>query len=143
MSSSTAGKKPFISGKKSAQSGPFLLTRPRPRIIYLLSRVKFEFDNVALVQFESGSAMQSLSIDGDLTMRQTWPLGVYGGYRRLYTDDLYPTIAWGVSKDDVDVHTVMQRQGARNGNRLNTRTLFTFFHSLPLPSFENRHFFPL
>lgn len=38
-----------------------------------------EMDTVAYVEHGGGLAGGSMQVDGDLTLRQTWPLSVYGG----------------------------------------------------------------
>ena len=43
------------------------------------SMVKYVFDSASYANFESMSAITQLNIDGDLLLRQTWPLNVKGG----------------------------------------------------------------
>ncbi len=45
----------------------------------LHARAKYTFDAVGYVNYESGSPMSKLSIDGDLMLRQSQPFAVYGG----------------------------------------------------------------
>jgi len=44
------------------------------------SKARYVFDGVSYATFESASAINQLSLDGDLMFRQTWPLTVKGGY---------------------------------------------------------------
>lgn len=48
--------------------------------VKLNSIAKYTFDAVSFINYEAGSAMGKLEIDGDLLLRQTWPLSAYGGY---------------------------------------------------------------
>lgn len=43
------------------------------------SKARYVFDAVSYATFESASAINQLSLDGDLMFRQTWPLTVKGG----------------------------------------------------------------
>lgn len=45
----------------------------------LESKAKYIFDAVSYVNYESMSAMTQLNVDGDLVLRQTWPLTAKGG----------------------------------------------------------------
>lgn len=40
---------------------------------------KYEFDAVSYINFESTSCIAKVDIDGDLLLRQTWPLSAKGG----------------------------------------------------------------
>lgn len=48
--------------------------------VKLNSIAKYTFDAVSFINYEASSAMGKLEIDGDLLLRQTWPLSAYGGY---------------------------------------------------------------
>lgn len=48
------------------------------------SKARYVFDGVSYATFESASAINQLSLDGDLMFRQTWPLTVKGGYEYEY-----------------------------------------------------------
>lgn len=43
------------------------------------SKAKYEFDAVSYTNFGSPSAIAKVNIDGDLLLRQTWPLIAKGG----------------------------------------------------------------
>lgn len=81
----------------------------------LNSVAKYLFDSVAFINFESGSPIAQLQIEGDLKLRQTWPLSAYGGYKLPYRDDpLFPSFTYGSSADKFYVDTVMRKNNARN-----------------------------
>ncbi len=82
----------------------------------LNSRAKLLFDAAAFVNFEGSTALSKVALDGDMLLRQTWPLPVYGGYRRWYEDDPLFDITSSTSVKDVSMQHIMQRYNARNGN---------------------------
>ena len=47
--------------------------------VKLSSKAKYAFDAVSYFTYDGSSALSKLSVDGDLTLRQTWPLLVLGG----------------------------------------------------------------
>ena len=44
-------------------------------------KVKYLIDAVSYVNYDSGGGMSALTLDGDLVLRQTWPLEGKGGYK--------------------------------------------------------------
>lgn len=82
----------------------------------LHSRAKYLFDALGYVNYESGTAMSKLSVDGDLVLRQAVPFQVYGGYKNIYTGDevLYDIDSF-TSLSQVSTETVMKKYNARNG----------------------------
>ncbi len=48
-------------------------------VLLLKDRARVEMDTVAYVEHGGALAGRSLQVDGDLTLRQTCPLSVYGG----------------------------------------------------------------
>jgi hypothetical protein len=47
--------------------------------VKLSSKARYLFDSAVLVQHHNGMGMGDLSVDGDLLLRQTWPLVSKGG----------------------------------------------------------------
>lgn len=47
--------------------------------VQLNSIAKYTFDAVSFANYEAGSAIGKLEMEGDLLLRQTWPLSAYGG----------------------------------------------------------------
>ncbi|CAN0546236.1 unnamed protein product, partial [Ectocarpus sp. 8 AP-2014] len=45
----------------------------------LRDRARVEMDTAAYVQHQGALAGASMQVDGDMALRQTWPLSVYGG----------------------------------------------------------------
>lgn len=58
--------------------------------------------------------MVKLNMDGDLVLRQTWPLVIRGGFRRPYDDDKLIDIDADTSARDVSIAHIMGRNNARN-----------------------------
>lgn len=84
--------------------------------VQLNSIAKYVFDSVGFINYESGSPIADLQIDGDLLVRQTWPLSTYGGYKLLYSDSpLLPDLSWGLSAEQVAINKIMGQNTARNG----------------------------
>lgn len=83
--------------------------------VKLSQRAKYLFDAVTFYSYEAGTPMQKLSLDGDLILRQSWPFSLYGGYRRLYSDDPLFDIGVGTPAQEVTMNAVMQQYNARNG----------------------------
>lgn len=82
--------------------------------VELDSPVKYVFDAVSYSSYESSTAMTKLSVDGDLKLRQTWPLTQRGGFRHPYDDDELIDIEADTSADEVSISSIMQRSNARN-----------------------------
>ncbi|RYH30785.1 hypothetical protein EON65_04175 [archaeon] len=83
--------------------------------VKLNERAKVLFDGVGFVHYEGSTPLQKLSVDGDMMLRQTWPLKVYGGYRRLYENDALYDVDSTTPAQDVFIQSVMQKYNARNG----------------------------
>jgi hypothetical protein len=47
--------------------------------VQLNSAAKYFFDAVGYINYESGNPIGEVNIEGDLILRQTWPLSAYGG----------------------------------------------------------------
>lgn len=45
----------------------------------LSTKVKYIFDAVSIFDYDSSSFISQLDVDGDLVMKQTWPLVAKGG----------------------------------------------------------------
>ena len=52
--------------------------------IELKDRAQYKFDSVSFLSHDSNLPMGSLSMDGDIIVRQTWPLDVKGGYFNFF-----------------------------------------------------------
>eukprot|EP01031_Cornospumella_fuschlensis_P030747 gene30747-37149_t len=82
--------------------------------VKLHERAKLLFDGVGFVNYEGSTSLQKLAIDGDMMLRQTWPLTAYGGYRRLYENDPLYDVDATTPAQEVFMQNVMQRYNARN-----------------------------
>lgn len=75
---------------------------------------KYEFDAVSYINFESTSCIAKVDIDGDLLLRQTWPLSAKGGYKVPYSSDPLINIQANTAAKDIYISTIMHRNNARN-----------------------------
>lgn len=91
----------------------------------LSSRAKYIFDAVSLIGYESSTAANKISIDGDLILRQTYPFSVYGGYKNLYSNDPLYDVSQTTSAREVSIESIMRRYNSRNGK--NVSSLFLMF----------------
>lgn len=82
--------------------------------VKISDKAKYFFDAVAFTNFESANSMASITIDGDLLFRQTWPLSGKGGYKVPYESDPLFDVNSGTSAAEVSISTVMKRSTARN-----------------------------
>jgi transmembrane protein 231 len=83
--------------------------------VKLNSIAKYLTDSVLFVSFESGSAMANLQVEGDMKIRQTWPLSSYGGYKTPYQNDpLFPSFTFGSSASEFYIENIMRKNNARN-----------------------------
>jgi len=84
--------------------------------VALQVRAKVQFDAVALVNYVSGSGINNVKIDGDIKLRQTWPLQVKGGMKIPYNDSaLLPTsLPYGISETAYSTSHIVEAMAARN-----------------------------
>eukprot|EP00600_Ochromonadales_sp_CCMP1393_P008389 CAMPEP_0174970734 /NCGR_PEP_ID=MMETSP0004_2-20121128/9571_1 /TAXON_ID=420556 /ORGANISM="Ochromonas sp., Strain CCMP1393" /LENGTH=280 /DNA_ID=CAMNT_0016220545 /DNA_START=32 /DNA_END=871 /DNA_ORIENTATION=+ len=78
------------------------------------AKPRYIFDAISYANYESVSSMRQLSMDGDLLLRQSWPLTVKGGFRSPYENDPLIELDTGVSAKDVSISSIMQRYNGRN-----------------------------
>lgn len=83
--------------------------------VQLNSIAKYLFDAVVLLNYESGTPFAKVNLEGDLKLRQTWPLNSYGGYKTPYNEDpLLPPFKYGASAEEFYLDTIMRKSNARN-----------------------------
>lgn len=83
--------------------------------VQLNSVAKYLVDSVIFINYESGSPIGKLNIEGDMKLRQTWPLSSYGGYKTPYqSDPLFPSFSYGSSASDFYIENIMKKNNARN-----------------------------
>jgi len=80
----------------------------------LYSRAKYTFDSIAYMNYESGTPMKELQIDGEMMFHQSSPLSVFGGYTILYADDPLVDVTNTISAEDVSIETIMSKFNARD-----------------------------
>eukprot|EP00602_Paraphysomonas_sp_CaronLab_P002171 CAMPEP_0185027820 /NCGR_PEP_ID=MMETSP1103-20130426/13065_1 /TAXON_ID=36769 /ORGANISM="Paraphysomonas bandaiensis, Strain Caron Lab Isolate" /LENGTH=287 /DNA_ID=CAMNT_0027561959 /DNA_START=44 /DNA_END=904 /DNA_ORIENTATION=+ len=79
-------------------------------------KAKVSFDGAVYITHSSGTAaMGSLEIDGDVVIRQRWPMRAKGGFRSPYDKEpLLPTIYEYTSASEVSFPAVLRKSAARN-----------------------------
>lgn len=86
--------------------------------VVLDTKAKMYFDAVSYVNYESGSPMSKLTVDGDLVLRQTWPLNTKGTYQTPYKGDELLDIADPdvsvTNAEDVAISTILKKNSDRN-----------------------------
>lgn len=98
--------------------------------VALQNRARVKFDSATLVNYNSGSAINNVHVEGDLFLRQTWPLPVRGGQKVPYAAaPLYPiTIPQGTSEDSYTLRAISERMAARNLSTTFTQSMSTADH---------------
>ena len=84
--------------------------------VTLSERARYQFDAASLIRFDGGSAINNLRIDGDVMMRQSWPLSTKGSYKVPYSGDplLTREITPGTSEGDVSIEAILAQSASRN-----------------------------
>lgn len=77
-------------------------------------KVKYLIDAVSYVNYDSGGGMSALTLDGDLVLRQTWPLEGKGGYKVPYSTTQLIDLTSGSSASDISISNIMRQNTARN-----------------------------
>ncbi|CAM9611948.1 unnamed protein product, partial [Ectocarpus sp. 13 AM-2016] len=80
----------------------------------LRDRARVEIDTAAYVQHQGALAGASMQVDGDMALRQTWPLSVYGGYTYPYRDDPILDPSSITSAHQILFSSLLARYAARN-----------------------------
>ncbi|CAM9305707.1 unnamed protein product [Pylaiella littoralis] len=80
----------------------------------LRDRARVEMDTVAFIEHGGALAGGSIQVDGDLTLRQTWPLSVYGGYSYPDRDDPILDAGSVTSAHQALFSTLLARYASRN-----------------------------
>eukprot|EP00903_Cladosiphon_okamuranus_P011146 g10520.t1 len=80
----------------------------------LRDRARVEMDTVAYIEHGGALAGGSMRVDGDLILRQTWPLSVYGGYSYPYRDDALLDSGSITSAHQVLFSSLLTRYASRN-----------------------------
>jgi transmembrane protein 231 len=84
--------------------------------IKIQNRARYSFDSATLIQHEASSAIVDVKIDGDLMVRQTWPLSTRGGFKAPYSGSplMSESISVGTPVSDFEVNEIMSQASARN-----------------------------
>ena len=82
--------------------------------VKLKTRARYIFDAASLVSFESSTPVSTLRIDGDIRLRQTWPLSVKGGFKVPYADNPLLNIGYGENEVATSLASIMRATAARN-----------------------------
>ncbi len=92
--------------------------------VVISERARYVFDAASFVNFDGGSAISNLNIDGDIQVRQSWPLSTKGGYKVPYSGSplLTREPAPGMSVSDMSVEAIMAETASRNLSTVFTPT---------------------
>lgn len=82
--------------------------------VKLKTRARYIFDAASLISYESSTPISTLRIDGDIRLRQTWPLSVKGGFKVPYSDSPLLSIGYDVAEVDTSLAAIMRSTAARN-----------------------------
>ena len=84
--------------------------------VKLVDRARYIFDAASHVSFESSTPISQLRVEGDVKIRQSWPLSVMGGYKVPYSGDplLSTTLTTAVSESDTSQYAILSKGAARN-----------------------------
>lgn len=98
--------------------------------VKLQQRAKVQFDAAAHVSYDSGAGMSALRVDGDIELRQTWPLQVKGGLKEPYGSLLPVTLPQGTSEADYSTAAILETMAARNLSTTFAQTYAVAEHAL-------------
>jgi len=98
--------------------------------VELRDRARVKFDSATLVNYNSGSAINNVHVEGDVTLRQTWPLSVRGGKKEPYAGSplLPKAIPRGTSEDFYSLRALSERMASRNLSTTFVHTMATADH---------------
>lgn len=82
--------------------------------VKLSSKGKYVFESASYVNYESASGIGNLFIDGDLMLRQTWPLLAIGGFKTPYVNVPLLPISDTMSVEDAFISNIMSKANSRN-----------------------------
>lgn len=112
--------------------------------VTLQDRAKVKFDAVSLVNYNSGSSITNVRIDGDVKLRQTWPVQVKGGMKLPYTSSpLLPiSLPMGSSESDYSTAAISEHMASRNLSTTFSQTYAVADHVLnTVPLNKDLHYF--
>lgn len=83
--------------------------------VQLNSIAKYLFDAVIFTNYESGTPIAKLDMEGDMKIRLSWPLSAYGGYKTPYQNDpLFPAFKFGTSAEEYYLDVITRKSNNRN-----------------------------
>jgi len=82
--------------------------------VTLSDKARYIFDALSYINYDSATSLASLSIDGDLMLRQTTSLYSKGGYRNPYSDDPLLTLKSDMSAYEASISYLANKASARN-----------------------------
>lgn len=84
--------------------------------VKLVDRARYIFDAASHVSFESSTPISQLRVEGDVKIRQSWPLSVKGGYKVPYSGDplLSTTLTTSASELETSQFAILSKGAARN-----------------------------
>ncbi|CAM9426130.1 unnamed protein product, partial [Discosporangium mesarthrocarpum] len=82
--------------------------------VRLRDRAKVEMDAMTFLDHGGGVPGASLQAEGDVRIRQAWPLSVYGGYRYPYSEDQLLELTTLTSAGQARIASLLSKYSARN-----------------------------
>ena len=112
--------------------------------VTISERARYQFDAATLISFDGGSAINNLRVDGDVMVRQSWPLSTKGGFKVPYSGDplLTREISPGMSASDLSIQHIMAETATRNLSTVfrPTYTIATRPHEPAMVDLDPRYF---
>lgn len=96
--------------------------------VTLKDRAKYMFDSISYFNYESGSPLGAVTIDGDVLLRQTHALHTRSGFKKPYDHDVLIDLAEDLSSQDMSFGNLLQRVGGRN---ITTTFVPTYSYAAP------------
>ena len=96
--------------------------------VELKDKARYKFDAVSYVSTNNPIPMGSFYADGDITVKQTWPLDYKGGYHIPYERDQLISVDKSTSASDLSFVNILGASASRN---LSTIFSPTYEYSLP------------
>ncbi len=77
-------------------------------------KAKYVYEGISYINYESYSNIGKLDIDGDLMLKQSWPLAVKGGYKVPYVDEPLLEIKDDLQSREASIPYILAKAAARN-----------------------------
>lgn len=96
--------------------------------VELKDKARYRFDAGTYITADNAVPMGNLYVDGDINIRQTWPLDVKGGYHIPYSSEPLIETSGTMSASHLHMAYILGKMAARN---LSTVFAPTYIYSVP------------